>query len=399
MQLDLSFSGPLTVSELTRRIREKLESGFSDVWITGEISGLRVPPSGHIYFTLKDKDAQIKAVFFRSGNRYLKFAPKDGMEVILRGRVTVYDPRGEYQVVAEYMEPKGIGALQLAFLQLKEKLEKEGLFDQSRKRPLPVHPRRVGVVTSPSGAAIRDILNVLGRRAPGVKILIAPATVQGAAAPAEIASAISELNKVDGLDVIIVGRGGGSVEDLAAFNTEVVARAIASSNIPVISAVGHETDFTIADFAADLRAPTPSAAAEVVAKNEEDMADALRSLQGRLIYAVMQEHRRMRDRLYSEERALINPMRRLHDHAIRLDELSGRLMSAQARLILTLKNKAVSLSRALALLEPLAPLRAGFAIVKSFPDGRIIKSRAEAMAAGKLTLKFIDGEIDAEVVK
>jgi exodeoxyribonuclease VII large subunit len=399
MQLDLSFSGPITVSELTRRIREKLEAAFSDVWITGEISGLRVPPSGHIYFTLKDKDAQIKAVFFRSGNRYLKFAPKDGMEVILRGRVTVYDPRGEYQVVAEYMEPKGIGALQLAFLQLKEKLEKEGLFDQSRKRPLPVHPRRVGVVTSPSGAAIRDILNVLGRRAPGVKILIAPATVQGAAAPAEIASAISELNKVDGLDVIIVGRGGGSVEDLAAFNTEVVARAIASSNIPVISAVGHETDFTIADFAADLRAPTPSAAAEVVAKNEEDMADALRSLQGRLIYAVMQEHRRMRDRLYSEERALINPMRRLHDHAIRLDELSGRLMSAQARLILTLKNKAVSLSRALALLEPLAPLRAGFAIVKSFPDGRIIKSRAEAMAAGKLTLKFIDGEIDAEVVK
>ncbi len=360
MQLDLSFNGPITVSELTRRIREKLESGFSDVWITGEISGLRVPPSGHIYFTLKDKDAQIKAVFFRSGNRYLKFAPRDGMEVILRGRVTVYDPRGEYQVVAEYMEPKGIGALQLAFLQLKEKLEKEGLFDQIRKRPLPAHPRRVGVVTSPSGAAIRDILNVLGRRAPGVKILIAPATVQGAFAPAEIASAISELNKIDGLDVIIVGRGGGSMEDLAAFNTEVVARAIASSNIPVISAVGHETDFTIADFAADLRAPTPSAAAEVVAKNEEDMADILRSLRGRLVYAVVQEHRRLRDRLNSEERALINPMRRLHDHALRLDELSGRLMSAEARLILTLKNKAVSLSRALALLEPLAPLEGRF---------------------------------------
>ena len=399
MQLDLSFSGPLTVSELTRRIREKLESGFSDVWITGEISGLRIPPSGHIYFTLKDKDAQIKAVFFRSGNRYLKFAPRDGMEVILRGRVTVYDPRGEYQVVAEYMEPKGIGALQLAFLQLKEKLEKEGLFDQSRKRPLPAHPRRVGVVTSQSGAAIRDILNVLGRRAPGVKILIAPATVQGAFAPAEIASAISELNKIDGLDVIIVGRGGGSIEDLAAFNTEVVARAIASSNIPVISAVGHETDFTIADFAADFRAPTPSAAAEVVAKNEEDMADVLRSLRGRLVYAVVQEHRRLRDKLYSEERALINPMRRLHDHALRLDELSGRLMSAEARLILNLKNKAVSLSRALALLEPLAPLKAGFAIVKSFPDGRIIKSRAEAMSAGRLTLQFDDGEINAEVVK
>jgi exodeoxyribonuclease VII large subunit len=399
MQLDLSFSGPITVSELTRRIREKLEAAFSDVWITGEISGLRVPPSGHIYFTLKDKDAQIKAVFFRSGNRYLKFAPKDGMEVILRGRVTVYDPRGEYQVVAEYMEPKGIGALQLAFLQLKEKLEKEGLFDQIRKRPLPIHPRRVGVVTSPTGAAIRDILNVLGRRAPGVKILIAPATVQGASAPSEIASAISDLNKTDGVDVMIVGRGGGSVEDLAAFNTEVVARAIASSRIPVISAVGHETDFTIADFAADLRAPTPSAAAEVVAKNEEDMVDALRSLQGRLVYAVLQGHRRLRERVCAEKRALINPMRRLHDHALRLDELSGRLTSAQARLILAIKNRAESLSRALSLLEPLAPLKAGFALVKSFPDGRIIKSRAEAMAAGRLTLKFEDGEIDAEVVK
>ncbi len=399
MQLDLNFQGPITVSELTRRIREKLESGFSDVWITGEISGLRIPSSGHLYFTLKDKNAQIKAVFFRSGNRFLKFVPKDGLEVILRGRLTVYDPRGEYQVVAEYMEPQGIGALQLAFIQLKERLEKEGLFDQSGKRPLPSHPRRVGVVTSTSGAAIRDILNVLGRRAPGVGILIAPATVQGDSAPAEIVSAIAELNKIDDLDVIIAGRGGGSIEDLAAFNTEIVARAIASSRIPVISAVGHETDFTIADFAADFRAPTPSAAAEIVAKNEEDLRDALRGLRERLVYAVVQEHRRLRAKLSSEERALINPMRRLQDHALRLDELSGRLVSAQARYALAAKNRLVSLSRALSLLEPLAPLKAGFVIVKGLSDGRIIKSSLEAMAEGGLILRFNDGEIKVKVVK
>ena len=399
MQLDFTFSGPITVSELTRRIRERLESGFSDVWITGEVSGLRVPSSGHLYFTLKDKNAQIKVVFFRSGSRFLKFAPQDGLEVILRGRLSVYDPRGEYQVVAEYMEPKGVGALQLAFIQLKEKLEKEGLFDPSRKRPLPGHPRRVGVVTSPSGAAIRDILNVLGRRAPGVNILIAPATVQGDSAPAEIAAAIAELNKTSDLDVLIVGRGGGSIEDLASFNTEVVARAIASSRIPVISAVGHETDFTIADFVSDFRAPTPSAAAEIVAKNEEDLIASISALRDRLMYAALQRLRNLRAKVSFEERALLNPMRRMQDYALRLDELSGRLSSAQARLILAAKNRLVSLSRALSLLEPFAPLKAGFAIVKSRPDGRIIKSAAEAVAEGRLTLQFNDGEIEVEVIK
>ncbi len=399
MQLDLNFKGPITVSELTRRIRETLETDFSDVWITGEISGLRVPSSGHLYFTLKDKGAQIKVVLFRSGSRFLKFVPKDGLEVILRGRLTVYDPRGEYQVVAEYMEPKGIGALQLAFIQLKEKLEKEGLFDQSRKRPLPGHPRRVGVVTSPTGAAIRDILNVLGRRAPGVNILMAPATVQGDSAPAEIAAAIADLNKISGLDVLIVGRGGGSMEDLAAFNTEIVARAIASSKIPVISAVGHETDFTIADFVADLRAPTPSAAAEIVAKNEEDIIAALGGLRSRLAYAALQHLRNLRAKVSFAERALVSPVRRMQDYALRLDEMSGRLSSAQSRLILTAKNRLVSLSRALSLLEPFAPLKAGFAIVKNLPDGRIIKSAAEAASAGRLMLQFNDGEVEVEVIK
>ena len=282
MQLDLSFAGPLTVTELTRRIKDTLETGFADVWVVGEISGLRIPSSGHLYFSLKDKGANIKCVFFRSGSRFLRFRPEDGLEVILRGRLSLYEPRGEYQIIAEYMEPKGLGALQLAFIQMKEKLEKDGLFDPARKRPLPPYPKCIGVVTSPTGAAVRDILKVLKRRAPGVHVIIAPASVQGESAPAEVARAIEDLNRRGGLDVLIVGRGGGSLEDLAAFNTEVVARAIFNSNIPVISAVGHEIDFTIADFVADLRAPTPSAAAEIVAKSEEELRHRLEYLKNRI---------------------------------------------------------------------------------------------------------------------
>ncbi|HEY3347405.1 MAG TPA: exodeoxyribonuclease VII large subunit, partial [Nitrospirota bacterium] len=225
MQLDLNIAGPLSVSELTRRIKDTLELRFADVWVQGEITGLRIPSSGHLYFSLKDRDAQIKSVFFRASTRFLKFQPKDGLEVIARGRISVYEPRGEYQIVLEYMEPVGLGALQLALIQLKEKLGKEGLFDEDRKKALPAYPKCVGVVTSPTGAAIRDILKVLKRRAPGVRVIISPASVQGENAPQEIAQAISNLNEQAEADVIIVGRGGGSMEDLMAFNTEVVARA------------------------------------------------------------------------------------------------------------------------------------------------------------------------------
>src|SRR3989339_1280832 len=251
-----------TVSELTRAIKFVLEEDFPEVLVEGEISNFRVPNSGHAYFTLKDKDSQLKVVLFKLNKRLLKFEPDDGLHVIVRGRISVYEPRGEYQLIADYMEPKGIGALQLAFEQLKEKLFKEGLFDEAHKIPIPQFPQKIAIVTSPTGAAIRDMLRIIDRRFSNVHIIIYPVKVQGEGASAEIARAVKELNALPDIDVMIVGRGGGSIEDLWAFNEEIVARAIYDSRIPIISAVGHETDFTIADWVAEYRAPTPSAAAE-----------------------------------------------------------------------------------------------------------------------------------------
>ena len=254
----------LSVSDLTANIRGILENAYSEVWVEAEISNCRLWNTGHLYFTLKDPGAQIKAVMFKSDVRSLKFKPEDGLHVIVRGRISVYEPKGEYQIVCERMEPHGLGALQLAFDQLKRRLQAEGLFDTARKRALPSLPRKIGIVTSLDGAAIRDIIKVLGRRYPNAHLVIRPARVQGEGAAADVARAIKDIVKVAGIDVVIVGRGGGSVEDLWAFNDEVVARAIVASPVPIISAVGHEVDFTIADFAADVRAPTPSAAAEIV---------------------------------------------------------------------------------------------------------------------------------------
>ena len=260
----------LTVSELTGRIRALLEGQFTEVWVEGELSNSRVWNTGHMYFTLKDAGAQVRGVMFRSALRALRFTPQDGLRVVARGRVSVYDPKGEYQIVCEYLEPEGLGALQLAFDQLKRRLSQEGLFDQGRKRPLPALPRKIGVVTSLDGAAVRDIIHVLRRRYPNAHIVIRPTRVQGDGAALEIARAIAAIGAVPGVDVVIVGRGGGSIEDLWAFNEEVVARAIAGCPVPTISAVGHETDVTIADFVADLRAPTPSAAAEMVVARKDD---------------------------------------------------------------------------------------------------------------------------------
>jgi exodeoxyribonuclease VII large subunit len=259
-----------SVAELSFALKDLLETSFPDVWVTGEISNFRAAASGHYYFTLKDTAAQLRAVCFRNQARYLKFKPQDGLSVIARGRLSVYEARGEYQLYVEYLEPAGVGALQFAFEQLKKKLASEGLFDAARKKPLPVLPRAIGVVTSPSGAAVRDILRVIKRRFPNMNVFLYPATVQGNSAAAEIVEGIEYFNQHSLVDVMIVGRGGGSLEDLWPFNEEVVARAIAASNIPIISAVGHETDFTISDFVADLRAPTPSAAAEVVVRPKED---------------------------------------------------------------------------------------------------------------------------------
>src|ERR1700693_3640479 len=260
----------LSVTELTVGIRDLLETQFLEVWVEGELSNCRVWNTGHLYFTLKDPASQVRGVMFRSALRYLKFKPTDGLTVIARGRISVYEPKGEYQLVCEHLEPRGLGALQLAFDQLKKRLHADGLFDAARKRPLPALPRKIGIVTSLEGAAIRDIINVLRRRYANAHLVIRPARVQGEGAALDIARAVKALARLAGVDVIIVGRGGGSMEDLWAFNEEVVARAIAGSPVPVISAVGHETDVTIADFVADVRAPTPSAAAELVVARKDE---------------------------------------------------------------------------------------------------------------------------------
>ena len=398
MQLDLGLNAPISVGELTLKIKSTLESDYRDVWVVGQITDLRTPASGHLYFQLKDADAQIKVVFFRSGSRFLKFRPEDGVEVILRGRLTVYEPKGEYQIVAEYMEPKGIGALQLAFLQMKEKLDREGLFAPSVKKPLPPYPRRVGVVTSPSGAAVRDILNVLGRRAPGVSILLSPCLVQGESSPDDIAAALSMADAA-GLDVIIVGRGGGSMEDLAAFNTERVARAIFGCRTPVISAVGHETDFTIADFVADLRAATPSAAAELVAKSEEGVRDRVSTLGNRLRYCLSQELRFRRTRLDSLTRGLPDMERRVQDGILRLDDLSVRLAGSTTRSLKLARERLASISRLLASAQPLSPLGKGFALAMRLPGLEVISTSADVSEGELLRLQLKTGVLDCRVEK
>ncbi len=266
-----------TVRDLVAAVRNHIEREYSDVWVEGEISNFRAHESGHLYFTLKDRSAQIRVVMFRSSARLLRFRPENGMQVVTRGRVTIYEDRGEMQISAEYLEPKGAGALQIAFEQLKAKLEAEGLFATARKKPIPALPARIGVVTSPQAAALHDILNILQRRHHTANVLIFPAQVQGEAAPLEVTAGIRYFNKARNVDVIIVARGGGSAEDLAAFNHEGLARAVAASEIPVISAIGHETDFTILDFVADLRAPTPSAAAELVIRSRQEVDEQLES--------------------------------------------------------------------------------------------------------------------------
>src|SRR5437867_2198607 len=287
----------LSVSELTGRIRTLLEEHFIEIWVEGELSNCRVWNAGHMYLTLKGASAQIKGVMFRAALRYLRFKPQDGLRVVARGRISVYDPKGEYQIVCEHLEPEGLGARQLAFDQLKERLSREGLFDPRRKRALPALPRKIGVVTSLDGAAVRDIIKVLRRRYANAHIVIRPARVQGEGAALEIARAMAAIGKVNGVDVVIVGRGGGSIEDLWAFNEEVVARAIAGCPVPTISAVGHETDVTIADFVADLRAPTPSAAAEMVVARKDDFCTRIDRLGHRVDTAMNGRLHRMHARL------------------------------------------------------------------------------------------------------
>ena len=341
----------LTVTELTGAIKHFLESGFDVIWVTGEISNIRRPASGHVYFTLKDAGSQIRTVAFRSAADRIGFDLEDGMKIVCRGRLNVYPARGEYQLIIDAAEPKGLGALQMAFEQLKERLEKEGLFDPSHKRDIPFLPGKIGIVTSPSGAAVRDILNITGRRFPSVDIIIAPAAVQGTEAPMEICDAISDLNSI-GADVIIVTRGGGSLEDLFCFNDERVARAIHSSKTPVISAVGHEIDFTIVDFVADLRAPTPSAAAELVVPNRKDLIERIRSLKSRLINTRGVSLRELENRLDFVVKGLRDPRGRISDLRMGLDDWHIRLSGGMQRVLEMRENGLLPAHRMLTRLTP-----------------------------------------------
>lgn len=431
----------LTVSQLNSMIRGTLESQFQEIWIRGEISNFKAHSSGHYYFSLKDKNAQISAVMFRGMNSKLKFRPEDGLEVMVHGKVTVYEPRGNYQVFCQWMEPVGAGALQKAFEQLKEKLKAEGLFAQERKRPLPSFPKHIGLVTSPTGAAIQDILNVLGRRYKSARITLSPAQVQGVSAADSIVKAIDLINQLKDVDVLIVGRGGGSIEDLWCFNEEKVARAIVASKIPIISAVGHEVDFTIADFVADLRAPTPSAAAELVVKNADDLASNILQIKKSLVQAMQVQLRQKSDALKSYRHRLIDPRRHLQDLILRCDELTHRLEQAGLRYIndcrtrvemalrkmgsprqillqaarrlesiesnlkksmqIQHKDLRSNLREKMAQLEALSPLKVvqrGYSLV-TLDNKKIVKDSQQLKLGEKLNIQFAKGQVEAVVQK
>jgi exodeoxyribonuclease VII large subunit len=410
-----------SVSQLTERIREMLEERFFEIWVEGEISNCFVAKTGHVYFTLKDAGAQVKAVMFRSDVRYLRFKIKDGLSVVARGRITVYDPKGEYQIICEHLEPEGLGARQLAFDQLKERLAKEGLFEARRKRPLPALPRKIGVVTSLDGAAVRDIVQVLRRRYANVHIVIRPARVQGEGAALDIARAMAAIGKVKGVDVVIVGRGGGSIEDLWAFNEEVVARAIAGCPVPTISAVGHETDVTIADFVADVRAPTPSAAAEMVVTRKDDFCARIDRLGHRLnssfqmrtamlgrrtddlshqLLRAVRARLGRRDRAYQALRLTLERFdvrRRFARLRTRLVAADGRLLSSADRRVHAADGRFRSMAARLETLSPLAVLGRGYAVCWNADRTAIIRDDSAVSSGDTVHVKLQHGELDCTV--
>jgi exodeoxyribonuclease VII large subunit len=411
----------LTVSELTRRLQEVLEERFPAVWVEGEISNYRLYGSGHAYFTLKDAESQIRAVLFRNRGRRIKFEPADGLHVMAFGSIEVYPQRGEYQLVIELLEPKGLGALQLAFEQLKARLQAEGLFDQARKRELPRFPRKIGVVTSTGGAAIRDVLRVITRRFGELHIVIAPCRVQGDGAAEEIAQGVRDLNLLTGVDVIILARGGGSLEDLWAFNEEVVARAIAGSKVPVVSAVGHEVDYTIADFVADLRAPTPSAAAELVVREKQAVVDSLgqlrarlerlaarplRDLERRVDELTARLRREMRGELGRAEHrvALATRALRASDPVARVARDRHRLENLQSRLVAGLHRRRDRARYALQTvvgrldsLSPLAVLGRGYSLTRT-ATGEIVHRAAQVDVGDAIRVLLQRGSLDARVI-
>ena len=432
-----------SVSEINAAIRDTLEGTFAGVWVEGEISNFRAAASGHLYFTLKDAEAQLKCVFFRQNARFARFKPADGIAVVARGRIGVYELRGEYQLYVEHLEPRGLGALQLAFEQLKKKLAAEGLFDPARKRPLPMLPRRIGLVTSPSGAVIADMLRILHRRFPGLRIRLYPVRVQGEGAADDICRALGYFGRARAADLLIVGRGGGSLEDLWPFNEESVARAIAACPIPVISAVGHETDVTIADFVADLRAPTPSAAAELAIRPKAEFLEMIATREARLAQYLryklavvarrvgelgverpaavlrrrlgrlsqrtdeldyqLREH--MRRRLLEAERKLTAVTRQLQAHDVRVElergrarlgELSGALESLFRLRLTRLAGRLESLTSQLGHLSPLRVLDRGYAIVEDL-EGRLLRRAADTAPGRRLRVRLHEGRLRVDV--
>ena len=385
----------LTVSRLTALLRGVLEENFEQLWVQGEVSNLSLPSSGHCYFTLKDSGAQLRCVMFKSAVKNLKFRPADGMALIVRGHISVYDQRGEYQLICEYLEPSGVGALQTAFVQLKEKLAREGLFAEEHKRALPRFPRRVGVITSPTGAAIHDILNVLKRRFASLEVQIYPVRVQGEGAALEIARAIDDMNRNAEVDVLIVGRGGGSLEDLWAFNEEVVARAVYRSKIPIISAVGHETDWSICDFAADLRAPTPSAAAEMVIASADELRGQVEALSRRLTRVIENRLATLDASVGALRRALHDPRTMLGHLSQRVDDLNGRLDMALFNSVKRRQEHFNHLENTLQYLNPAARINALRQRVV------LLSAQAEGLMARKIDLnrqEFGDSAARLEVL-
>ncbi|WHH61597.1 exodeoxyribonuclease VII large subunit [Petroclostridium sp. X23] len=392
----------LAVSEINSYIKTLMDHDMilSNVFVKGEISNFKLHYSGHMYLTLKDKDGVIRAVMFKSAGFRLKFKPENGMKVIVQGRVTVYERDGQYQLYIENMQPDGIGALHIAFEQLKNKLKEEGLFDEERKKRLPQYPKRIGVVTSPTGAAVRDILNILKRRYPSAEVLIYPVLVQGEQACEQIAQAVGYFNEKRSADVIIVGRGGGSIEELWPFNEEVVARSIAQSAIPVVSAVGHETDFTISDFVADLRAPTPSAAAEIVVPAQFELRDKIVHLKSRLVYSFNKkiENNRLILKGLLQSPAFKNPMDKINENRLLIDEMGKNLTKNIVLRIDNNKKQLGLLSEKLNTLSPLAVLARGYAIAKK-EDGNVIRSVQNVQEDDKINVRVNDGYMQCTVDK
>ncbi|MBI5631564.1 MAG: exodeoxyribonuclease VII large subunit [Elusimicrobia bacterium] len=390
-----------SVSELNGQIHELLESSFAELWVEGEISNCRAYPSGHTYFTLKDESAQIAAVLFKGSAWGLRFKLQDGLKVLARARVSSYIKRGEVQLVVSSLEPREKGALQLAFEQLKARLAAEGLFDEARKKPLPRFPSSLGIITSLQGAAVHDMLSVLGRRWPRLAVLIHPVKVQGDGAKEQIAQAISNFNRhFPETQVLLVGRGGGSMEDLWAFNEEIVARAIAESKIPVISCVGHETDFTIADFVADRRAPTPSAAAELAVPDQREILARVGELKKRLADCARDRLKRLEERLLLARRhPLLQSPHRLYEERIkRVDELLGRLPEAVKRALLHAEKDLRLQAHKLDAFSPLKVLSRGYAIAEKLPGGEILRASSQAAPGDRLRLRLHEGHVFCEVI-